>query len=90
MVEKNLNAKVESLRDEIRHHEYRYYVLDDPKISDTEFDGLMNELWAESRAATARPWKKSPLTFAPARGDARDLKEVKGIHHRHHRVASLS
>lgn len=33
-----------SLREEIRHHEYRYYVLDDPEISDAEFDRLMNEL----------------------------------------------
>jgi DNA ligase (NAD+) len=37
-------AKVESLRDQIRHHEYRYYVLDDPEISDAEFDRLMNQL----------------------------------------------
>ena len=29
---------------EIRRHEYRYYVLDDPEISDAEFDRLMNEL----------------------------------------------
>jgi DNA ligase (NAD+) len=35
---------IESLRDEIRRHEYRYYVLDDPEISDAEFDRLMNEL----------------------------------------------
>jgi len=35
---------IDSLRDEIRHHEYRYYVLDDPEISDAEFDRLMNEL----------------------------------------------
>src|ERR1700737_4752156 len=37
-------ANIESLRDEIRRHEYRYYVLDDPEISDAEFDRLMNEL----------------------------------------------
>jgi DNA ligase (NAD+) len=36
--------KIETLRDKIRHHEYRYYALDDPEISDTEFDQLMNEL----------------------------------------------
>jgi len=35
---------VEALRDQIRHHEYRYYVLDDPEISDAEFDRLMNQL----------------------------------------------
>jgi len=43
-VAKNIEAKIESLREEIRHHEYRYYVLDDPEISDAEFDRLMNEL----------------------------------------------
>src|SRR5206468_12885464 len=39
-----LAGRLESLRDEIRHHEYRYYVLDDPELSDAEFDRLMNEL----------------------------------------------
>jgi DNA ligase (NAD+) len=37
-------STIESLREQIRHHEYRYYVLDDPEISDAEFDRLMNEL----------------------------------------------
>ena len=44
MTDKNLKTKIESLREKIRHHEYRYYVLDDPEISDAEFDLLMNEL----------------------------------------------
>jgi DNA ligase (NAD+) len=39
-----IEKKIESLRDKIRHHEYRYYVLDDPEISDAEFDKLINEL----------------------------------------------
>src|SRR5712671_2722729 len=39
-----IEKKIESLREKIRHHEYRYYVLDDPEISDAEFDALMNEL----------------------------------------------
>jgi len=38
--------KIESLRDKIRYHEHRYYVLDAPEISDAEFDKLMNELKA--------------------------------------------
>jgi DNA ligase (NAD+) len=41
---KSVEAKIESLRDEIRHHEYRYYVLDDPEISDAEFDRLLSQL----------------------------------------------
>ena len=36
--------KVEALRERIRHHEYRYHVLDDPEITDAEFDALFNEL----------------------------------------------
>ncbi len=41
---KDLSKKLETLREQIRHHEYRYYVLDDPEISDSQFDQLMNEL----------------------------------------------
>src|SRR6202451_2929013 len=36
--------KIESLRKKIRHHEYLYYVLDKPELTDAEFDKLMNEL----------------------------------------------
>ncbi len=38
--------QVEALREEIRRHEHRYYVLDAPEISDAEFDGLMRRLQA--------------------------------------------
>jgi DNA ligase (NAD+) len=41
---KDVEKKIESLREKIRHHEYLYYVLDAPEISDAEFDRLMNEL----------------------------------------------
>src|SRR5437870_293978 len=36
--------RIEDLRNQIREHEYRYYVLDQPTISDYEFDQLMREL----------------------------------------------
>jgi DNA ligase (NAD+) len=36
--------KIDRLRDAIRHHEHCYYVLDNPEISDAEFDQLMKEL----------------------------------------------
>jgi len=36
--------KIEELREKIRYHNYRYYVLDDPIISDAEYDQLMKEL----------------------------------------------
>jgi len=36
--------RIEELRASIREHEYNYFVLDNPKISDAEFDELMSEL----------------------------------------------
>jgi DNA ligase (NAD+) len=39
-------AKIEELRDRIREHQYLYYVLDQPTISDFEFDQLVRELEA--------------------------------------------
>jgi len=36
--------EIERLREKIRHHDYRYYVLDDPEIADGEYDSLMAEL----------------------------------------------
>ena len=42
--EKDVETRLEALRDQIRYHEHRYFVLDDPKISDAEFDQLMTEL----------------------------------------------
>jgi DNA ligase (NAD+) len=36
----------EELRDAIRYHNYRYYVLDDPVISDADYDQLMQDLQA--------------------------------------------
>jgi DNA ligase (NAD+) len=36
--------RVKKLREEIEYHNYRYYVLDSPVISDAEYDALMREL----------------------------------------------
>ncbi len=41
---KDAEKKIEGLREKIRHHEYLYYVLDNPEISDQEFDRLMRQL----------------------------------------------
>src|ERR1051326_549428 len=42
--DKDIQSKIDSLRDEIRRHEHLYYVLDAPEIPDAEFDRLMQEL----------------------------------------------
>ncbi|MBU1091217.1 MAG: NAD-dependent DNA ligase LigA [Candidatus Omnitrophica bacterium] len=41
---KDIEKKIDRLRDEIRHHDYLYYVLSQPKISDKEYDLLLREL----------------------------------------------
>ena len=40
----DIKSKIESLRDELRKHNYNYYILDNPTISDYEFDMKLKEL----------------------------------------------
>ncbi len=40
----NIQDKIQALREELNQHNYNYYVLDTPKISDYEFDQLLKEL----------------------------------------------
>jgi len=37
-------ARAEKLREEIRHHNWRYYALDEPEVSDAAYDALVREL----------------------------------------------
>jgi DNA ligase (NAD+) len=41
---KDVQARLDELRETVNHHLYRYHVLDDPEISDAEFDRLFDEL----------------------------------------------
>lgn len=37
-------TRMDELRTQIREHNHRYYILDDPVVSDAQFDGLLKEL----------------------------------------------
>src|ERR1700674_1140308 len=39
-----VKKEIEELREKLRYHEYRYYVLDDPEISDAAYDRVMRRL----------------------------------------------
>ena len=40
----NIQQKIEALREELHQHNYNYYILDEPSISDFEFDAKLKEL----------------------------------------------
>ncbi|MCD8309832.1 MAG: NAD-dependent DNA ligase LigA, partial [Prevotellaceae bacterium] len=40
----SVQEEIERLREELHRHNYNYYVLNDPRISDREFDELMRRL----------------------------------------------
>ena len=44
MASEAIKKQVEKLREEIEYHNYRYYILDQPEISDAQYDRLMREL----------------------------------------------
>ena len=65
--------RIKYLRREIEHHNYRYYVLDDPSIPDAEYDRLFQELlqlearhpdWVSANSPTQRVGA-SPLAEFP-------------------------
>jgi DNA ligase (NAD+) len=44
MSDRTVAKRIAELRDQVGRHDYRYYVLDDPEISDARYDALMAEL----------------------------------------------
>ncbi len=50
MTKQQARKRADALRRRIERHNYRYYVLDDPQVSDAEYDELMAELRAIEEA----------------------------------------
>ena len=44
MTDREALARIEELREQLHHHNYCYYILDKPEITDQEFDRMMKEL----------------------------------------------
>ena len=73
MVDTSTTQRVEELRREINHHNHLYHVLDDPVISDAEYDVLMQELQALEERHPELVTPESPtqrVGAAPAEGFA--------------------
>ncbi|HQE92776.1 MAG TPA: NAD-dependent DNA ligase LigA [Anaerolineae bacterium] len=66
-----IRTRAEKLREEINYHNYRYYTLDSPVISDAQFDALVDELRAIEQAHPELITPDSPtqrVGGAPAEG----------------------
>ena len=76
-------ARIAALREAIRGHDRRYYVLDDPEIPDHEYDGLMREL---ERLEAEHPGLVTPDSPTQRVGAAPSESFGEAVHH----VAMLS
>ncbi len=65
-----LRRRAEKLREEINYHNYRYYVLDSPIISDAEYDRLLRELQEIEAAHPALVTPDSPTQRVGAKPSA--------------------
>lgn len=72
-----ITDRIARLRDEINHHNYRYYVLDAPLISDAEYDRLLREL---QQLEAAHPELITPDSPTQRVG-AKPLKEFGEVRH---------
>lgn len=72
-----VNARIDALREQIDYHNYRYYVLDNPVVSDAEYDRLYRELQALEAAHPELITPDSPTQ----RVGARPLVEFGKVRH---------
>src|ERR1700681_4363780 len=75
--------QIERLREELRRHEYLYFVKDEPEISDVKFDRMMEEL---KRLEAAHPELVAPDSPTQRVGGA----PRKGFETRQHSPAMMS
>ncbi len=67
MVEDNIQQRTARLREELNYHNHRYYVLDDPVVSDGDYDALMRELQGLEEAHPELASPDSPTQRVGAR-----------------------
>ena len=77
MASEAMKKRVEKLREEIEYHNYRYYVLDQPEISDAQYDRLMKEL---EKLEEQYPELRSPNSLTQRVG-AHPLEEFQIFRH---------
>lgn len=79
----NIKIRIDELRDLLNKHNYNYYVLNSPEISDKEFDFMLKEL---EQLENAHPQYFDPLS--PSQRVGSDL--ISGFHHITHARPMMS
>lgn len=74
----DVKIKIEELRKKIEYHNYKYYVLDEPEISDYDYDRLMHEL---KKLEEANPEFMDPNSPTQRVG-GKPLKEFNQVQHK--------
>lgn len=69
--------RIQGLREQINHHNYLYYVLDNPEVSDAEYDRLFDQLVELEEKYPELVTSDSPTQ----RVGATPLKEFKSVRH---------
>jgi DNA ligase (NAD+) len=75
---KKVKKEIETLKKKIRHHDYRYYVLNQPEVSDSEYDKLMRRLKELEERYPKLKTSDSPTQ----RVAGRPLEKFKQVRHR--------
>ena len=78
MATTDLASRAEELRKQLEYHLYRYHVLDDPEVSDAEYDRLYDELKAieEENPELITPDSPTQRVGAPASGRFQKVEHI--------------
>ena len=76
-----IQERIEWLRHEIERHNYRYYALDDPEVSDAEYDALFRELLAleAEHPELTSPDSPTQRVGASPQGTFETVEQIHGV-----------
>lgn len=78
-IDPDVRRRWQQLADEVREHQFRYYIKDAPVISDAEFDALFNELVALEKRYPELRVPDSPTQLVGGAGFATDFSAAEHL-----------
>ncbi len=78
-IDPDVRRRWQELADEVREHQFRYYIKDAPIVSDADFDTLFNELLALEERYPELRVPDSPTQLVGGAGFATDFTEAQHL-----------